>query len=239
MNLAIDIGNTFTKVGLFDGDELLEVKNQIDSLDLKSYLRRKKPEFTIICDVSNGKEIIFNEIAGESELIFLNPNTRIPIINKYQTPETLGMDRLAAVIGTRVIFPDSANLSIDLGTCITYDFINRKGEYLGGRISPGMQLRWKAMHNYTAKLPMVERPQQGKMEVGVDTVTSLRSGVVTGIVHEIEGTIREFQEKFGQINVILCGGDAKFFESIVKPTIFVNHNLTLLGLNKILKENVN
>jgi type III pantothenate kinase len=166
----------------------------------------------------------------------LDHQTPLPIKNAYGTPETLGKDRLAAIVGARQLYPGENCLVIDAGTCITYDLLRADGVYLGGNISPGLAMRFKAMHAFTARLPLVE---QGEIKdpIGQSTETAMRNGGQLGTVLEIEGFIRLFSDQFGSLRVIFTGGDADFFAKVLKIEIFVNPDLVLRGLNKILTYN--
>ena len=162
----------------------------------------------------------------------------LPIQNLYSTPETLGVDRIAAVCGAQTTFPNEKCLVIDMGSCITYDYLNEKGEYHGGSISPGLNMRFKAVHTFTAKLPLV-KPLADPALIGTTTASNIQSGVINGLTEEIKGIISLYQHKFGNIRVILCGGDAHFFENKLKGVIFAIPELVLIGLNSILSHNVN
>ncbi|MDW7693666.1 type III pantothenate kinase [Flammeovirgaceae bacterium SG7u.111] len=234
--LAIDIGNTFSKAGLFEGEELLEVKERLGKVDLLCFVRDIRPDFVIICNVGGGKLNFFEEIADDFQITYLDYTTHLPIQNDYASPKTLGMDRIAAAVGAYSLYQSQSNLIIDLGTCVTYDFITKQGVYKGGRISPGMRSRFRSMHEFTGTLPMIENAE-AELNVGNDTRSCMISGVVNGLRAEIETCITDFKSEFGDFNVILCGGDAKFFESRIKRSIFVNQHLVLHGLNRILETN--
>jgi type III pantothenate kinase len=168
--------------------------------------------------------------------VFFNHRTPVPVDNHYGTPDTLGLDRLAAVIGG-MDWAKGPLLAIDLGTCITYDFLNEEGAYKGGAISPGLQMRAKAMATQTANLPLVEiNPEVGF--VGNSTVTCLQSCVYYGVMAEISGIIENYSQNHDDLKVFICGGDAKYFERLTKDHIFVIPNLVLHGLNRILTYNV-
>jgi len=167
-------------------------------------------------------------------LVELTEKTKIPIRNGYKTPRTLGKDRLAAVIGAYYMFPKKPCLVIDAGTCITYDFLSKAGTYLGGGISPGMMLRFKAMNDYTAALPLASFSKKAKY-IGKNTKESLQSGAQWGFLLEIEGFINKYREQYPGLQVILTGGDSEYLSKNLKTKIFVNPNLVLDGLNKILK----
>jgi len=175
-------------------------------------------------------------IAGKK--IVLGPNLPIPIFNRYATPGTLGVDRLAAACGAWALFPNQDCLVVDIGTCINYEFISKTGEYHGGAISPGVVMRFESMHRLTAKLPNAT-PIESAPLIGSDTIQCLQSGVMNGVLEEIKGTIHRYNIEYPGIRVILCGGDAHFFENHLKPSIFVAPELVLMGLNSILLHNVN
>ena len=161
----------------------------------------------------------------------------MPLNNQYQSPETLGLDRLAGAAGIWYRYPGAGGLVIDMGSCITYDYVDAKGNYLGGAISPGVAMRFKAMHTFTAALPLVEGNEESEI-LGDTTVRSMRSGVINGVCAEIEGMIGRYRDRYGAFKAVLCGGDAKFFASKVKPTIFADQYLILYGLYRILEENL-
>lgn len=171
------------------------------------------------------------------QYILLDYTTPCPVKNRYKNPASLGMDRLAAAVGARKLFPDQACLIIDTGTCITMNYLSAAGEFLGGNISPGIKMRLKAMHTFTARLPLAEinLPED---YFATNTIQAMQNGAVKGAFREIDSFIEETIIKYGTINVILTGGDAYMFESYTKNKIFVAPNLVLEGLNEILKYNV-
>jgi len=240
MNLCIDIGNTRAKYAVFDHEEVVKV-GVWDNFDL-STLRAIQKEIPmiqriIVSTVTLLKQNVLKEINIKPDrYLLLDHLTPIPIKNKYKTPETLGKDRLSAVIGASAVFPQRDCLVIDAGTCIKYDFISKKAVYKGGSISPGMNMRLEAMHHFTAKLPLV-KPGKYDSLIGTDTNTAILSGAQSGALAEINGMIAAYVEKFGRIKVIITGGDAKFFAKRMKRKIFVSPNLVLIGLHKILNFN--
>ena len=240
MNLCIDIGNTRAKYAVFDHEEVVKV-GVWDNFDL-SPLRALQKEIPmiqriIVSTVTLLKQNVLKEINIKPDrYLLLDHLTPIPIKNKYKTPETLGKDRLSAVIGASAVFPQRDCLVIDAGTCIKYDFISKKAVYKGGSISPGMNMRLEAMHHFTAKLPLV-KPDKYDSLIGTDTNTAILSGAQSGALAEINGMIAAYVEKFGRIKVIITGGDAKFFAKRMKRKIFVSPNLVLIGLHKILNFN--
>ena len=169
----------------------------------------------------------------------LSHQLKLPIEILYKTPQTLGADRIAGSVAAKALFADKNVLKIDFGTCITYDFVNNKKQFMGGAISPGMIMRFKALHNYTAKLPLVDPMQHLTYELtGTDTDTSILSGVVNGIKEEVTGIIKEYDTRFGNLQVVATGGDAGFFVTLLKNEIFARPYLVLEGLNRILNYNI-
>lgn len=240
MNLIIDIGNTRTKLGVFGKGKLIR-KGVLDKgwrvKELKTFIAKRKIENVAVASVAGMDENVEQFLKDNYFYLKLSASTSLPIKNTYKSPKTLGNDRLAAVIGAYFLFPGKGCLVIDAGTCITYDFINAGGSYLGGNISPGITMRLKAMHTFTASLPLVKRKKLVS-PVGKDTNSSLLTGGQLGAVLEMEGFIKLYAEKFGPLNVILTGGDADYFANKLKTKIFVNSNLVLVGLNQILNYNV-
>lgn len=235
-NLIIDIGNTRIKSALFDNKRLQALfvhTNLDDALGTWSKLSFGQ------CMVSSVKwaEVELKEILP-FEFQILNHDTKLPIQNKYGSPKTLGLDRIAASIGAWSIGKGKPALSIDMGSCITFDFVDQNGTYLGGAISPGMAMRAKAMNEFTARLPLVELIDQPKELIGDSTVSCMQIGIWSGVSFEIRGQIQAYQEKYPEIEVFVCGGDAQSFDSLVKDHIFVEPNLVLYGLNTILNHNV-
>ena len=173
----------------------------------------------------------------QKNFIELNHNTKIPITNKYKTPETLGYDRLASVIGAAKLYPKKNILVIDIGTCIKFNFINSKKEFLGGSISPGLSMRFKALHEFTAKLPLLDLDFVNDF-VGNTTEQSIKSGVLYGIIGELRDMIKMYQKRFSNLVVVVTGGDELKFLFLLKLNIFAEPNLIATGLNEILKHNV-
>lgn len=240
MNLVIDIGNTRTKIALFNGSELADVLYfDVFSKDNAKTIIDGYPgiQSVIVSSVQDtGKEALKFISQKTRKFLSLNSSTPVPVKNLYQSPETLGNDRLAAVVGANNIYPHSDVLIIDAGTAITYDLINKHAEYLGGNISPGMRMRFRALNRFTGKLPELN-PVETFPEIGYNTETSIESGIIYGIVFEINSYIDLYSEKYAHLITILTGGDANFFVKKLKKTIFVIPNLTLTGLNHILQYN--
>lgn len=240
VNLIIDIGNTVAKLAVFDGDEVVEVlRGSNHSLDWLSMLCNKYPiERGIIASVITLSNTIRRQLAGvKFEIMELSHQTPVPVKNLYRTPQTLGMDRLAAVVGAQYLCPGKDLLVIDAGTALTYEFIDAAGCYHGGNISPGIYTRFKALNACCDKLPLIERG--GDLpDFGYDTETAIRSGVIKGMEFEIAGYITLMQKKYPELLVFLTGGDKFSFDTNLKSIIFADRFLVLKGLNRILNYNV-
>lgn len=240
MNLIIDVGNTFVKLAVFDNSELVhKVSFELSefSEEYKS-LKSNFPEIkkAIISSVGSLTKKQIDVIDDDLDVLVLNHKTKLPFKNLYKTPNTLGVDRMALVSASVNQFPDNNVLIIDAGTCVTYDFITDKNAYLGGAISPGIRLRYHALHTLTANLPLLEKDQP-KTIIGNSTTSSIHSGVVIGVIKEIDGVIDQYREEHQDLTVILTGGDANFLSDQLKNSIFANSNFLLEGLNFILDFN--
>jgi type III pantothenate kinase len=236
MNLVIDIGNTNGKVAVFENDTLIE-KNIFKKKDLFKVLKEIKKKFqirnTILSTVVKFTEKEVEEIKKLFLFLELSSTTKVPFKNLYKTPNTLGLDRIALISNAVKQYPNKNVLVIDAGSCITYDFVNDKLEYLGGSISPGITMRFKAMHHFTSKLPLLEKNNIDNF-LGKSTQESMQTGVVYGVLNEIEGFINTYQKKYEHLTVVLTGGDTKFLSKQLKSSIFANQNFLLEGLNNIL-----
>jgi type III pantothenate kinase len=237
MNIVVDAGNTFTKIGIFENDILKqkEVFKRDEGLDI--FLQKTTVEHILVSSVVPGAPQLLSWSIASGKRFILKANLPLPIHNGYATPETLGVDRLAAACGAHFLFPKQDCLVIDAGTCINYEFINKEGHYFGGAISPGVRMRFEAMHNHTAKLPLAPVVKTAPL-VGRSTIECLQSGVMNGVLEELRGTISQYSAQYPDARVILCGGDAHFFEKDINPSIFVAPDLVLIGLNSILLHNV-
>ena len=240
MNLIIDIGNTCVKLVCFNDGKVVEEQrtDKDDAVALQLFCSRYPFSRGICSSVSDISEEYSAALSSLpfSMMEFKSGITRVPIINKYNTPLTLGSDRLAAVVGANWLQPGRDVLVIDIGTCVTFDFINSIGEYLGGNISPGPTMRLKALNHFTARLPFVER-RGDTPDFGTDTTTAIRSGVMNGIKYEIEGYIHSFLAKYPQLFVYLTGGvhlNLQFSENL---SIFADDFIVPKGLNRILEYN--
>ena len=240
MNLTIDIGNTSTKIALFDKKQPVKFYDNFDLSKIISLIIEKQVDKTIISSVKKDNERFMELIQKYCKIIELDHLTPLPIHNLYETPQTMGMDRLAAVVGANHLNKGKNCLVIDAGTCITVDFIDKKGYYQGGSISPGLNMKFKALHNFTDNLPLLKREIEEIREfelIGKNTHDAIRSGVINGTVAELEGIIRAYYNKYDDLKVVICGGNAKFFETKIKTPIFVIPELVLIGLNEILIKN--
>ena len=237
--LALDVGNSRIKLMLQQSHELPQIKvfqTEQEAISFLSILNINDFH-SIVCDVRNNlSSLLLDKLNQSKKFIFLNHQTRLPISNLYETPETLGYDRIAAVCGGSELFPHSAILVIDAGTAITYDLLNEQKEYLGGAISPGLSIRFKALNEYTGKLPLANF-NESILFPGKNTNQCIEFGVIHGLVAEIESIIDYNTEKYSSLTVILTGGDSQNLVKIIKKTIFVEPNLVLIGLINILKYN--
>ncbi|WGF93021.1 type III pantothenate kinase [Aequorivita marisscotiae] len=240
MNLVIDVGNTLVKLGVFDSDSLKHKKSCIkpDFLPTLEEIYESFPAIkrSIVSSVSNLSEHQLSKLKQLYKVLILNHETEVPFKNSYTTPQTLGIDRIALVSAAAHKHKEKNVLIIDAGTCITYDFLNDKNEYLGGAISPGITMRYKSLHTFTAKLPLLEATST-KLITGNSTVSAIHSGVVNGMLFEIDGFITAYKENYENLTVILTGGDAHFLRDSIKNDIFANSNFLMEGLNHILEYN--
>lgn len=238
--LIIDLGNTLQKLAVFEQKKLLlkDVSPGPDPKALTEFINDNGPFHAIILSSVINHPAEFEQILKRSgQLVILSERTALPLINQYLTPETLGNDRIAAAAGSMALYPGRNVLSIDAGTCITFDFLTTGGEYLGGAISPGIRMRLMAMHTFTGKLPFIE-PGDFDHLTGRTTAESMLSGVINGITEEIRGVTERYRQHYGDVVALLTGGDTDFLHSKLKIDIFAVPDLVLLGLNEILDKNV-
>ena len=239
MNLIIDVGNTQTKLALFNEDTIVSVINvPTESLLLNLHTLFKEENIlnTIISSVIKTKKEIITYLQKQSFLISLNTETKIPFNNLYKTPKTLGVDRIALMASVHKNFPKKNVLVIDAGTCITYDFLNANNEYFGGAIAPGLQMKYNAMHHFTAKLPLLKPKEE--IPFGDSTKNAMHQGVINGTILEIDGVINQYQQKNTNLTIVLTGGDTNLLAKLLKSSIFANPNFLLEGLNHILNYNL-
>jgi type III pantothenate kinase len=240
MNLCIDQGNSSTKIGIFSQNKLINslTYEQFGKSELSAILAKFRIGYCIISSViSDNSELVGVLKSKIPVLIELTHETKVPIKNSYLTPETLGRDRLAAVVGAAFLKPETDILVIDAGTAITYDFIDSNQNYTGGNIAPGLMLRLRALHEFTQKLPKVD-PKTESPLLGNTTETAILSGSLYGIVFEIDGYIDTLKIKYPQLSTFLTGGSTFYFDTKLKNAIFAERNLVLIGLNRILQYNV-
>lgn len=242
LKLVIDIGNTVTKIAVFDDDELIEFYTVYDNPAIKvkeiliSFPEIKSSILSTVAGISTSLKKI---LQSTGTFIELDNNTSVPFVNLYETPDTLGKDRIAIAVAAVSKFPCNNVLVIDVGTCITYDFINSNSEYLGGAISPGFALRFKSLYEFTHSLPLLKLPDTDKeiKLTGATTHESIFSGVIYGVKSEVEHIINQYKSLYPQLKVIISGGDHNYFDSLVKNDIFAAPNIVVYGLKKILDFN--
>ena len=239
MNLVVDIGNTRTKLAFYEKNTLVE--KAIMQTSALSWLSGRLDDGRIVEGAifsATGRDTEGIEIFLERHLPFikLEHTTPLPIQNKYATPETLGKDRLAAVVAANFLFPKKNCLVIDSGTCITYNCLDKNGVFIGGNIAPGLTMRLKAMNYFTAKLPLIERNTEGAMlEIGNTTETAMRAGAQIGLLAEVEGFVKRLETKMGKFKVIVTGGDGQYlYENLELKEKYFEPELVLQGLNQIL-----
>ncbi|MDT8411376.1 MAG: type III pantothenate kinase [Vicingaceae bacterium] len=240
MDLIVDVGNSFAKVAVLEHDTIVfhEKHQEINAsiiFEIKNKFRIKR---AIISSVRNNEaeiSALFKKI--NISFCWLNHQMNFPFTINYKTPQTLGLDRLAAVAGAMAKFPNSNLLVIDMGTCVTFDFVDENSVYFGGSIAPGFKMRFKALHQFTQKLPQVKYENQSVKLIGDSTENSILSGVYNGYKYEILGIILGYEQQYNDVKIVLTGGDYKLFDLEVKNRIFADDFLVLRGLQQILKLN--
>ncbi len=233
MQIVVDFGNTSIKAAIFDGQNLVEHFPQASAVELSRIANQYVDYKMLISSVSSESTHFVNLIENKSRLTILDYLTKLPIQNLYDTPKTLGMDRIAAAVGAFTLYPNQDCLVVDAGTCITYDFLDAKAHFQGGSISPGITMRYKALQHFTSKLPLLQtRTWTGS--VGKNTKDAIAIGVLNGLKGEIEHIIADFKRQFPKIKIIVTGGDTTFFETSINHSIFAVPTLVLVGLNTIL-----
>ncbi|AWM13304.1 type III pantothenate kinase [Flavobacterium sp. NRK F10] len=236
MLLTLDAGNTLIKCAVFENDRMLE-KFTFAFSDAEKKIQKifsQYPEIThsIYSSVIIGDSQLVETLKKYSQLFQIDHRFSFPFQNLYTTQTTLGIDRMVLSAGASLLYPNENKLIIGTGTCITYDFVNSKNEYLGGAISPGIQMRYKSLNNYTSKLPLLEKEIPEDF-IGNSTNNAIHSGVMNGIIYEIEGFISQYFLKYKDLTIILTGGDTDFLAKSLKSTIFANSNFLLESLNLI------
>ena len=242
MNLIVDVGNSFIKLAVFKGGVLVEKKIvAVNDFEVTfTELQQSFPKITqaivsSVGDFSDANRLLLKKF---NKVHFLSHESKVPFINTYETPKTLGVDRIALVSAAALKYPNQNVLVIDVGSCITYDILNRNNEYLGGAISPGITMRYKAMHEFTAKLPLLEITLPMTL-LGTTTQSSMNVGVIQGVSNEVDGFISAYKNHFSDLTTILTGGDVHFLRDSIKNDIFAHSNFLLEGLNHILEINNN
>jgi type III pantothenate kinase len=248
INLVIDWGNTRLKAGWFTNNQLIDI-GRYESVDklLNDIGTRRAIQpvnrHVLVSSTAQSAEVIGQKLGVLNyNVLVLNGQTPLPIRNGYGTPQTLGADRVAAAVGAAALFPDQDCLILDLGTCLTADLVDREGTFQGGLISPGIQMRLRAMHEQTARLPLIHWEANELVNwpspTAKNTQDAILSGVLNGLLLEMNGLIDLYRHDRPELVVVLCGGDASAFESRLKPPIFAMPELVLTGLNRILRYNV-
>lgn len=240
LNLVVDIGNTFAKIAVFDVGKII-YKNTFTAITTEliiDLIKTKNINTVIVSSVKKDNSFSEELVASQVNYINFNTHTKIPIKNSYKTPKTLGLDRLAGVIGANHLFPNEPVLVVDAGTCITYDNVTAEKEYIGGSISPGIKMRFDALHHFTSKLPQLNFDEDFNQPYGQSSAEAISSGVINGCLYEAKGFIEKFLGTRKNGKIILCGGDSTFFDTKFKNSIFANlilhePNLVLIGLNTV------
>lgn len=235
MNLVIDIGNTLVKAALFEGRELKELKvyNSLNDLSKDTAFYRQAGH-CFVGSVTKDIHYTADILSDFKGLDFFSPLRSMPLKNLYKTPATLGSDRFAASVGAYSLYPQKNVLVMDAGTCLKFDFTNANSEYFGGAISPGLQMRFKALQHFTDKLPLVKSDENFDKLIGQTTEESILSGVINGILQEADGIINEYKKLYPDLTIVVTGGDTDFFAKRLKNRIFAHPHLVLIGLNEIL-----
>ena len=243
-NLVIDIGNTLIKIAVFRHDELVHNAHYstLEAETLINLIDQYQVNKAIISSVRKETESWRGTLEKKIDVKYFNAGMTAGVHNQYKTPQTLGLDRLAAVIGAKQLYPGKGNMVIDAGTAITYDWIDAEGNYFGGSISPGLNMRYKALNYYTGALPLINADDQFNDFYGNDTASAMRSGVQNGIKYEVTGFIESYQRNHPELNIILTGGDSIFFDTLLKNSIFAPYiknepYLVLKGLNAAIQNN--
>ncbi|WP_435261927.1 type III pantothenate kinase [Tenacibaculum sp. nBUS_03] len=240
MFLIIDVGNTRVKVAVYENDVVVDsivfLKTKIIE-ELEKIISKYRISKSIVSSVATFSKNEEEKIIEMINPIILNHETKVPFENKYDTPKTLGVDRIALAAAAVSKFPEKNTLVIDAGTCITFDFITKDKKYLGGAISPGIAMRYRALNAFTSKLPLLKKRHITDF-IGRNTDTSMHSGVVNGVYNEIMGLINQYKAGYQDLTIVLTGGDTKFLAEQLKSVIFAHPNFVLEGLHTILIYNL-
>ena len=240
MQLVIDIGNTRVKAALFEQNNLVHffVFDDTDAFLKANILDKYQIENCIVSSVVDGIEAFVEYLKKKGPVLTYSIQTPTPLKNCYESPFTLGSDRLAAAVAGNFLFPNKNVLVIDAGTCIKYNFINKDNEYIGGAISPGLKMRFKALHSFTSRLPLLETDENFDTLIARNSNDNILAGVELGAVAEINSFMEQYKTLYPDIQVVLTGGDVNFFEKRLKKPIFADSYLILKGLNIILEHNL-
>ena len=240
MNLTVDIGNTKIKYAIFSEKEIVEfqILEKVGKADFAKITKDFPIKRTIVSSVLKHAPEFLNYLKERTNFFEYTAETPTPLKNLYATINTLGSDRLTAAVGAWVENKNEDLLVIDFGTCIKYNFISAKAEFLGGGISPGLLMRFKSLNQFTDRLPIVDFEEDYEKLIGSSTRESILSGVIIGLVAEVDGIINKYKEQYPELKCVITGGDARFFEKRLKNSIFVDQFLVLKGLNEILNFNV-
>nr|WP_288835707.1 type III pantothenate kinase [uncultured Flavobacterium sp.] len=235
MILTVDVGNTQIKAAVFEGDNILE-RFVFDKKALEKKIEKILEKFEtiahlVVSSVADVEKQSFLAFEDKVKVHFVSNEDSFPFSNNYGTPKTLGIDRMVLAAGATLLYPNQNRLIIDAGTCVTYDFVDENNVYQGGAIAPGLRLRYESLNQFTAKLPLLTL-QSPESYIGKSTAESIHSGVVNGLVYEIDGFIDEYKAACTKIIIILTGGDADFLAKRLKNTIFANSNFLLESLNQ-------
>lgn len=240
LNLIVDIGNTMVKFAVMEGERIVvhQCAERFRASDAAALLAAwPGVRRAVVSSTRGDAEETADAVRSLGiECLEFTPRTPVPIHNAYHTPETLGRDRLAAAVGAVELFPNEHVLIVDFGTALTIDLVTADATFRGGFISPGVRTRFRALHDYTAKLPLCS-PTEERLPLGVTTETAITQGVMEGIAFEIEGHMARIGAEFAGLRTIFTGGDAKYFVKRIKNTIFADQNLVFHGLNRILEYN--
>ena len=241
MNLIVDIGNTRVKAAVFENSELKEffVFGNTQELLQSSLFSTYKILNCIVGTVVNGLDAFIKVLETKTNVLLFTSETPTPLKNLYKTAHSLGSDRLAGAVGGNTLFPDKNLLVIDAGTCIKYNFVTSQNEYIGGAISEGLKMRFKAIHTFTSRLPLLDIDENSDIFIGTTSHESIISGVQNGAIAEVQGFIETYRKQYPDLNVVITGGDVNFFEKRLKKPIFADSFLILKGLNRILEYNIN
>lgn len=234
--LIIDIGNSFCKVAVFENQQITQLLKYpaVEFDQLKTEINFSDISLCLISSTRKKPAELINKLQSYFKCLWLDESLKLPFKNQYTTPKTLGKDRIALAAAAVGEFPNQNTLVLDAGTCLTYEMVTKENVYLGGAISPGLDMRFKALNHFTEKLPLLE-PKKLDDFIGNSTERNINSGVVNGMTQEMEGTISQYKQRFPNLNVVLTGGDQVFFVGYLKNNFFARPNFLLKGL-KIIAE---